>query len=125
DNQGCVTEGSSTNAWIVSRDGTLVTRALGHDILPGVTRGEILKIARAHDLKVEERAFTVAEAQAAREAFLTSTTAFAMPVIEIDGKSIGNGAPGLINQDLIRHYWRKAADETGLDLREIHGAAKI
>lgn len=96
DGDGMVTEGSSTNAWIVTRDGTLVTRALGHDILAGVTRRTLLALARADGMTVEERPFTVDEARRAREAFISSTTSLALPVVAIDDAPVANGRPGSI-----------------------------
>lgn len=119
DGDGHVTEGSSTNAWIVTRDGAVVTRALGPEILPGVTRLMLLGIIKALGLRLEERSFTVAEAKAAREAFLTSSTAFATPVIAIDGAPIGNGEPGLTCQTLIAAYWEKVMAETGISRAEL------
>lgn len=108
DAQGCVTEGASSNAWIVSRDGVLVTRPLGRDILPGITRSVVLDIVKAHGLKFEERAFTVEEAYAAREAFITSASQIVQPVVSIDGRSVGNGAPGLVASALRRDYHQHA-----------------
>ncbi len=91
---GTVTEGSSSNAHIVLADGSLVTRPLSNDILHGITRAAVLDYAREQGVAVHERAFTVAEAQSAAEAFITSATAFVTPVIEIDGVAIGSGSPG-------------------------------
>lgn len=91
---GTVTEGSSSNAHIVLADGSLVTRPLSNDILHGITRAAVLDYAREQGVAVHEREFTVAEAQAAAEAFITSATAFVTPVIEIDGAPIGSGSPG-------------------------------
>lgn len=108
DAQGRVTEGASSNAWIVSRDGVLVTRPLGRDILPGITRSVVLDIVKAHGLKFEERAFTVEEAYAAREAFITSASQLVQPVVRIDGRSVGNGAPGLVASALRRDYHQHA-----------------
>ena len=108
DAQGRVTEGASSNAWIVSRDGKLITRQLGHDILPGITRSVVLDLVRAQGLGLEERAFTVDEAYAAREAFVTSASQTVMPVVSIDGRPVGNGAPGLIATALRRDYHGKA-----------------
>jgi D-alanine transaminase len=108
DKDGRITEGSSSNAWIVNRDGKLLTHALGHDILPGITRSVLLDVIAAHGLELEERAFTVEEAYAAREAFITSATQSVMPVVRIDGRPIGNGAPGLIATALRRDYHRHA-----------------
>jgi len=104
DDQGLVTEGASTNAWIVDGEGRTVTRPLGPDILPGITRDVVLRLARAHGVPVIERAFTVVEAKAAREAFLTSTTSFVRPVISIDGQTIGNGATGSVTRKLLGLY---------------------
>ncbi len=94
DAAGLVTEGSSTNAWIVTKDGKLVTRSANHAILNGITRQSTIRLAHENGLLLEQRAFSVAEAQAAREAFLTSTTSLVLPVTEIDGKAIGNGKAG-------------------------------
>lgn len=119
DDEGYVTEGSSTNAWIVAKDGSLVTRSLSNAVLPGITRQGIFNLAAAHGIKIEERKFTVAEAQSAREAFLTSTTAFATPVVSIDGKAIGNGEPGSVCRELIRHYWAYLKQATGISHEDI------
>jgi len=108
DKNGKVTEGSSSNAWIINRDGKLLTRSLGRDILAGITRTVLLDVIKAHDLVLEERAFTVEEAYAAREAFVTSATQAVMPVVRIDGRPVGNGAPGLVATALRRDYHRHA-----------------
>jgi D-alanine transaminase len=100
DRDGFVTEGTSTNAWIVTKDGTLVTRPLSHDILAGITRDSVLTLAAQAGLTVEQRPFTVEEAKAAREAFISSTTAAALPVVRIDDAPIANGAPGSITRQL-------------------------
>ncbi|KQT88307.1 D-amino-acid transaminase [Aurantimonas sp. Leaf443] len=91
---GFVTEGSSNNAYIVTQDATLVTRPLSSAILPGITRVSVLRLAAEDGLTVEERPFTIEEAKAAREAFITSASTFVMPVVSIDGAAIGDGAPG-------------------------------
>lgn len=104
DAQGYVTEGSSTNAWIVTRDGRIVTRPADHGILRGITRTVLLDLIKAHELTLEERPFTIEEAYAAREAFVTSATQLVMPVVRIDGRPIGNGAPGLVVADLRRDF---------------------
>jgi D-alanine transaminase len=113
DKQGRVTEGSQSNAWIVSRDGTLITRQVGNDILSGITRSVVIDVVRAQGLALEERAFTVEEAYAAREAFITSASQIVLPVVSIDGRPVGNGAPGLVATALRRDYHRHAevADE--------------
>ncbi|MFK8251235.1 D-amino-acid transaminase [Ancylobacter terrae] len=100
DAQGQVTEGGSTNAWIVTRDGVIVTRPAESGILRGITRTVVLEVAARQGLKVEERAFTVAEAYEAREAFITAATTIVMPVVQIDGKPVGNGHPGSVAQAL-------------------------
>jgi D-alanine transaminase len=104
DAQGRITEGASSNAWIVSRDGKLITRPLGPDILSGVTRSVVIDVIKAQGLAFEERAFTVEEAYAAREAFITSASQIVLPVVSIDGRPVGNGAPGLVSAALRRDY---------------------
>ena len=104
DGKGFVTEGSSTNAWIVTRDGAVVTRQADLGILRGITRTVVLEVIAEHGLKLEERPFTMEEAYAAREAFITSATQFVTPVVRIDGRPVGNGAPGLIASALRRDY---------------------
>ena len=108
DAKGRITEGASSNAWIVNRDGKVVTHPLGHDILAGVTRSVVIDIIKNQGLAFEERAFTVEEAYAAREAFITSASQIVMPVVSINGRSVGNGAPGLIASGLRRDYHRHA-----------------
>jgi D-alanine transaminase len=108
DAQGRVTEGASSNAWIVSRDGKLITRPLGSDILPGITRSVVIDVVKAQGIAFEERAFTVEEAYAAREAFVTSASQIVQPVVSIDGQPVGNGAPGLVASALRREYHRFA-----------------
>jgi D-alanine transaminase len=101
---GIVTEGSSTNAWIVTKAGEVVTHARNHDILGGVTRQALLELVTSAGIKLVERSFTVTEAFAASEAFLTSSSAFIVPVTRIDGKAVGNGKPGPITQKLREIY---------------------
>jgi D-alanine transaminase len=109
DRDGRITEGASSNVWIVSREGTLLTRPLGHDILPGITRAVAIEVAKAEGLAFEERAFTVQEAYAAREAFITSASQIVMPVTRIDGRPVGNGAPGLVATAVRARYHDHAA----------------
>jgi D-alanine transaminase len=90
---GFVTEGTSNNAYIV-KGNKIITRALSNDILHGITRAAVLRLAREAQMEVEERNFTIDEAKAADEAFTTSASAFVMPVVEIDGVALGNGSPG-------------------------------
>ena len=108
DAQGRVTEGSSSNAWIVTRDGTVVTHQADHGILKGITRTVVINVLAAQGLKLEERAFTLAEAFEAREAFLTSASQIVLPVVRIDGRPVGNGAPGLTATALRREFHRYA-----------------
>ena len=100
DEDGFVTEGSSTNAWIVDKEGTLITRPTSNSILAGITRADLLKLLAQSDYKVELRAFTVDELLNAREVFLTSSSSYVQPVVEVDGKVIGNGKPGSISNGL-------------------------
>lgn len=104
DADGYVTEGSSTNAWILTGQGVLVTRQTDYAILHGVTRAAVLRCAAAEGIPVEERPFTVEEAQAAREAFMTSATSFVTPVVEIDGRVVANGKPGSLAAALRQAY---------------------
>lgn len=108
DRDGYVTEGSSSNAWIVTRDGKVVTRPVDHSILRGITRTVLLDALAAQDLELEERPFTVEEAFAAKEAFLTSVSQIVMPIVRIDGRPVGNGAPGLLASALRRDFHRYA-----------------
>ena len=101
---GLVTEGTSNNAYIVTREGVIVTRHLGEEILAGITRSAVLRMAREAQMRVEERPFTLAEAQAAAEAFVTSASSFVMPVVRIDGREVGSGAPGPVAARLREIY---------------------
>jgi D-alanine transaminase len=108
---GVVTEGTSNNAYIV-KGNTIITRHLGHEILAGITRAAVLRFAREAQMVVEERAFSIDEAKDADEAFITSATTFVMPVVEIDGKALGDGTPGTVARRLREIYLeesRKAA----------------
>jgi D-alanine transaminase len=91
---GLVTEGGSSSAFILTKDDVIVTRPNSNSILPGCTRKAVLALAEERQLKVEERPFTVAEAIAAKEAFITSASSFVQPVISIDGKAVADGKPG-------------------------------
>ena len=104
DREGFVTEGTSTNAWIVTAHGAVVTRQADSAILNGVTRLALFDIIARARHRVVERPFTVAEAKAAREAFLTSTTAELLPVVSIDGDKVGDGAPGPLSRRLREFY---------------------
>ncbi len=100
---GHVTEGTSNNAYIVKGD-RIVTRNLSSDILHGITRAAVLRFAREAQMQVEERPFTIEEAKGASEAFITSASAFVMPVVEVDGTAIGSGAPGPVAKRLREIY---------------------
>jgi D-alanine transaminase len=108
DPDGMITEGGSSNAWIVTREGRLVTRPAEHGILRGITRTVVLDVVAGQNLAFEERGFSVEEAYAAREAFITSASQIVMPVVSIDGRPIGNGAPGLVATALRRDFHRFA-----------------
>lgn len=111
DEAGYVTEGASSNAWIVTAEGRLVTHALDTSVLPGITRATAIDTARQLQMGVEERAFTLAEALAAREAFITSATNTVMPVVSIDGQRIGDGNPGELTRRL-RSSFHQVAEIT-------------
>lgn len=91
---GCVTEGTSSSAFILDDAGVIRTQPLGHHILHGVTRRAVLRLAATQGASLDERPFTLAEALRAREAFMTAASAFVLPVVEIDGVTIGDGRPG-------------------------------
>ena len=106
DEDGFVTEGASTNAWIVDAEGRVITRGLSNAILPGVTRRVLLDVMAQAQIPVMERKFTLAEALAAKEAFISSATGAAIPVVRIDGQPVGDGRPGPVTrrlQALYRH----------------------
>ncbi|MDQ0393900.1 D-amino-acid transaminase [Labrys monachus] len=104
DEQGYVTEGGSSNAWIVTAENTLLTRPAESGILRGITRTTLMDLARRDNMVVTERAFTVAEAKAAKEAFVTSATNVVMPVVKIDDTVIGDGTPGALARKLRAHF---------------------
>lgn len=111
DKDGTVTEGASSNAWIVTQAGTIVTRPADDAILRGITRTVVLEAINALGLAVEQRAFTLEEAYAAREAFVTAASQIVLPVVRIDGRPIGGGEPGPVATALRREFHRHA--ETG------------
>jgi len=114
DRDGRVTEGSSTTAWIVDSNGKLVTRNLDNAILPGVTRRVLMGVAESAQMPIVERRFTVEEAQGAREAFITAATIGALPVVQIDGRKIGDGKPGPVARRLHELY-RDAAERAAAE----------
>jgi D-alanine transaminase len=111
DKDGVVMEASSANAWIVTAEGALVTRHADHAILRGITRTVVFDAVKGQGLSIEERTFTLQEAFAAREAFITSATQLVLPVVKIDGHAIGDGKPGPVATALRREFYRYA--ETG------------
>jgi D-alanine transaminase len=108
DRNGFVTEGASANAWIVNGDGRVMTHPGDNAILRGITRTVLFDVIRAHNLVIDERPFTVAEAYAAREAFVTAASQIVLPVIKIDGRTVGNGVPGPLATALRRDFHRHA-----------------
>jgi D-alanine transaminase len=105
DADGTVKEGGSSNAWIITRDGVLVTRPADHGILRGITRTTLFEVAAKLGLTIEERGFSVAEAKAAREAFVSSATTIALPIVAIDGVPVANGHPGSITLSLRQAFF--------------------
>jgi D-alanine transaminase len=108
DEQNYVTEGASSNAWIVDKEGRLITRQVDSAILRGVTRTTLIDLLKRDNIELVERPFTVTEAKAAREAFITSATNILMPVVRIDGQPIGNGVPGLLTLRLRSEFHSSA-----------------
>jgi D-alanine transaminase len=109
DEAGYVTEGASSNAWIVGEGGDVITRQLGPDILPGVTRATLIDTLAEENMRLIERPFLLSEAYAASEAFITSATQTVMPVVRIDGRSVGAGEPGPIARRLRSKFHQFAA----------------
>ena len=104
DTDGNVTEGSSTNVWMVDGTNTLVTRATSDNILPGITRAVLADLAAEHQVRVDTRPFSLEEAYQARELFLTSTTSGVMPIVALDGRTIASGRPGPLAGRLLAAY---------------------
>ncbi len=99
-----ITEGTTTNAWIVAGDGEVITHPANQSILSGITRRVVMELAEEGGITVNERPFTVAEACAAKEAFMTSTTNYVVPVVSIDGHKVGDGRPGPVTRSLYERY---------------------
>ena len=119
---GFVTEGGSSTAFIVTRDGTLVTRPLSNAILPGITRRAIMRLAAEDaNFALAERPFTLAEAHDAAEVFFTSASTFVMPVISLDGRAVGDGRPGPLARRL-RHAY---IDTARADMRPLTPGSAI
>ncbi|KLN59219.1 D-amino acid aminotransferase [Kiloniella spongiae] len=105
---GFVTEGSSNNAYIITKEGKIITRHLGNEILHGITRRAVLALANEADMEVEERPFTLDEVRNAAEAFVTSATTFVTAVVSLDGEKIGDGTPGALTKRLRKFYIEQA-----------------
>ncbi|MGQ5701982.1 D-amino-acid transaminase [Sandaracinobacteroides sp. A072] len=110
---GSVTEGASTNLWMVDNAGCIRTHPLSARILPGVARDTLMALARADGLRIEERAFTLEEARSAAELFLTSTTAPILPIVSLDGAPVGTGVPGPVAARLAALTWTEISRQTG------------
>ena len=111
DEMGLVTEGSSTNVWIVDEDGRLRTRDTQANILKGITRTALMQLVKDEGIEIEERAFTVDEAKRAREVFVTAASTFVMPIVSLDGTKIGSGKPGPVATRLRETYLEQARRE--------------
>jgi len=105
---GLVTEGASSNAWIVDGEGVLRTRDTNANILRGVTRSTLLEVIRESGLPMSEKPFTIAEAQAAKEAFITGAGSLLTPIVQVDGVKLGDGKPGEVATRLRRLYIERA-----------------
>lgn len=101
---GVITEATSSNAHIIDARGVLVSHPVDHGVLPGVTRINVLAIASEMGLTVEERPFTPDELFAAREAFISGAGTLVLPVVEVDGRPVGNGGPGTVTAELRARY---------------------
>ena len=108
--EGKVTEGTSNNAFIVTREGVVITRELSSALLPGITRGTLIELLSARGFRLEERGFTLDEAKEAAEAFITSSTSFVYPVVSIDGQPMGDGKPGHLTRQLRQMYIEHAVN---------------
>ena len=109
DSDGFITEGASSNAWIVTKDGRAVTRSVDRGVLAGITRAVLVEVMGALQIRLEERPFTPAEAREAAEVFVTSASQIVMPVVAIDGQVVGNGQPGGITKQLREEFHRFSA----------------
>lgn len=112
--EGIVTEGASTNAYIVTKDNVVVTHPATEQILEGITRNTLLALAKKHKIKVEERPFTLEEAKKAKEAFLTSTTGGLLPIVQVDKAKIGDGTPGDVSLKLMALYDEYVREACGI-----------
>lgn len=106
--EGLVTEGTSNNAFIVTAEGAVVTRELSRLLLPGITRDSLIKLIHEQGMRLEERSFTLEEVKNAAEAFITSSTSFVYPVINVDGAAVGDGKPGPLTMQIRQLYIDRA-----------------
>jgi D-alanine transaminase len=113
-----ITEGTTTNAWIVADSGEVITHPANESILSGITRQVVMELAEAQGFNVNERPFTVTEARGAKEAFMTSTTNYVVPVVSIDGHKVGDGRPGPVTRSLYQRYLTHMAEESSEELAE-------
>lgn len=118
DDEGYVTEGGATNVWIVTGDNELVTRPAESGILKGITRTVVIDMLKAQGITLVERRFTIEEAQNAREVFITAASTLVMPVVEVDGKPVGNGSPGITTGKLREKFHDYAESSPIADIRE-------
>lgn len=125
DREGKVTEGASTNAWIVTGEGELVTRQTDHGILPGITRAVLMDLLGTEGLTVVERPFTVAEALKAREAFISAASTIVMPVVSIDGSMVGSGKPGPVARHLRAVFHEHAETAPAWSVHRSHTASRV
>jgi D-alanine transaminase len=113
DASGFVTEGTSSNVWIVTAKDEVATRTSGREILAGITRDSLRKVLAAEGVRLKCRPFRAHELMTAREAFLTSTSSLVTPIVRVSGKKIGPGKPGPVTQRLIAAYWAYIRKQTG------------
>jgi len=113
DSKGFITEATASNAYIVTRDNRIITRHLSNAILPGITRSSLLELIKAKKIALEERPFSVKEAMAAKEAFMTGSAAFVVPIVAINDQPIGAGTPGPVTRRLRQLYIKMALEQTG------------
>lgn len=113
DAKGFITEATASNAYIVTQDNRIITRHLSTAILPGITRNSLLELIKAKKITLEERPFSVKEAMEAKEAFMTGSAAFVVPIVAINDQQIGTGTPGPVTQQLRRLYVKMALEQTG------------
>tara|TARA_B100000029_G_scaffold516680_1_gene632676 strand:- start:15761 stop:16639 length:879 start_codon:yes stop_codon:yes gene_type:complete len=116
---GYITEGSASNAWIIKNSNTIITHPSNTKILKGVTRDTVIKILKKNNFKIKERAFNLIEAKNAKEAFLTSSTLSVLPVVKIDNYNISNGKPGDITKKIMFLYKNYISKNKNLISKEL------